>query len=118
MSTLIKLRSAGPLKGLALLLLIALVIVLIFDVIPGDKGRPGGEATHHGQAVLHEPGPVVQCEEQRSSQQTGGETGQLRPAVGSAHPESGFEQLPGMHLTSPVCDGLMSCYRDDSPSYI
>lgn len=44
-----------------------LFILLIFDVSDG-KGRFGGEAAHHGQAVLHEPGPVVQCKEQRSSQ--------------------------------------------------
>lgn len=87
-----------------MLLLIALVIVLLFDVVPDGKGRLGGEAAHHGQAVLHEPGPVVQCKEQRSSQQTRGKTGQLHPAVGSTHPESGFEQLPGTCLTSPVCD--------------
>lgn len=42
-------------------------ILFIFDVSDG-KGRFGGEAAHHGQAVLHEPGPVVQCKEQRSSQ--------------------------------------------------
>lgn len=75
--------------------------MLIFDVLPGDKDRPRGEATHHGQAVLHEPGPVVQCEEQRRSKQTGGKTGQLCPAVGSTHPESGFQQLAGIYLTSP-----------------
>lgn len=86
-----------------MLLLIALVIVLMLDVVPDGKGRPGGEAAYHEQAVLHEPGPVVQCEEQRSSQQTGGKTGQLRPAVGSTHPESGVEQLPGTRLTSQVC---------------
>lgn len=49
----------GPLKGL--------FVLLIFDVSDG-KSRFGGEAAHHGQAVLHEPGPVVQCKEQRSSQ--------------------------------------------------
>lgn len=72
----------------------------IFDVVPDGKGRPGGEAADHGQALHHKPGPVVQCEEQRSSQQTRGKTGQLRPAVGSTHPESGIEQLPGTQLTS------------------
>lgn len=84
-----------PLKDLCLLLLIPLVSVLILDLVPGGEGRPGGEASHHGQAVLHEPGPVVQRQEQGSSQQAGGETGQLRPAVGPAHPESGGQQLPG-----------------------
>lgn len=59
------------------------------------EGRPGGEASHHGQTVLHESGPAVQCQEQRCGQQTGGQTGQLRPALGPTGPESGDEQLPG-----------------------
>lgn len=66
---------------------------------PDGEGRPGGEASHHGQAVLHEPGPAVQRQEQRGGQQTGGETGQLRPALGPTGPESGDEQLPGTPCT-------------------
>lgn len=63
---------------------------------PADgEGRAGGEASHHGQAVLHESGPAVQCEEQRGGQQTGGQTGQLRPALGPTCPESGAQQLSG-----------------------
>lgn len=62
---------------------------------PDGEGRPGGEASHHGQAVFNEPGPAVQRQEQRGGQQTGGETGQLRPALGPTGPESGDEQLPG-----------------------
>lgn len=49
----------GPLKG---------VFILLISDVPGGKSRFGDEAAHHGQAVLHKPGPVVQCKEQRSSQ--------------------------------------------------
>lgn len=66
-----------------------------FPLPPDGEGRARGEAPHHGQAVLHEPGPVVQRQEQRRGQQTGGQTGQLRPALGPPEPESGSEQLPG-----------------------
>lgn len=101
-----------PLKDLCLLLLIPLISVLILDLVPGGEGRPGGEASHHGQAVLHEPGPLVQRQEQGSSQQAGGETGQLRPAVGPAHPESGGQQLPGTNQC------VIGRNRGDSQSYI
>lgn len=60
----------------------------IFLFVTADgEGRPGGKAPNYGQAVLHESGSVVQCEEQRGSQQARGQAGQLRTAVGSTGPE-------------------------------
>lgn len=71
-------------------------------VPPDGEGRPGGEASYYGQAVLHESGPAVQRQEQRGGQQTGGQTGQLRPALGPTGPESGDEQLSGAPQCSVV----------------
>lgn len=70
-------------------------VYLSMYVSPDGEGGAGGEASHHGQAVLHESGPAVQRQEQRGGQQTGGQTGQLRPALGPTDPESGDEQLAG-----------------------
>lgn len=65
-------------------------------VLPDGEGRPGSETSHHGQAVLHESGLAVQRQKQGGGQQTGGQTGQLCPALGPTGPESGDEQLPGI----------------------
>lgn len=51
--------------------------------------------------MLHESGPALQRQEQGRGPQTGGQTGQLRPALGPTGAESGDEQLPGsVHRTT------------------
>lgn len=71
-------------------------VFIYFVCAPPDcQDRAGCEAPHHGQAVRHESGPALQCQEQGGGQQTGGQAGYFDSTLGSTDSKSGSHQRPG-----------------------